>query len=492
MAPLNDATPEQLVARVNRFRSLPAELPWIEFKVNSATSGPEIARYISALGNSATLNDETAAYLIWGINDDRQIVGTSFSWQTAKGKGNEDLLPWLSRAIIPTPQLKFLDVEIGNKLVTMLRIAAPHEAPFAYEGQRHFRQGSYTKPLLNYPKVERELWQKLSQFEAETSLVAEGLTAAEVVDYLSAEAFFANRPEVPRISGTALADLFKEHGAVSYTHELGWCIPAWSALMYAHRLSDFTQLRNLGPRVLQFNGTNRTSTKREWNFDEGYALSFPKVMELFATVRPGGESIDASGRRVVTPELPRIAFREVLANALMHQNLDDSGKYLTVEIFTDRVEITNPGAPLVSPQRFIDSASFTRNPKLGEALRQAHFVEQRGSGWDKIVSALEAEHFPPALIRTNGSTMVTLSAFRTFALMSPAERIQATYQHTALGFLDNRVINNASIRKRFGLKDTQAAQATRLLNATAEEGLIRPYDPNAGTRAMRYVPFWAD
>ena len=247
MAPLNDATPEQLVARVNRFRSLPAELPWIEFKVNSATSGPEIARYISALGNSATLNDETAAYLVWGINDDRQIVGTSFSWQTAKGKGNEDLLPWLSRAIIPTPQLKFLDVEIEGKLVTMLRIAAPHEAPFAYEGQRHFRQGSYTKPLLNYPKVERDLWQKLSQFEAETSLVAEGLTAAEVVDHLSAEAFFANRPEVPHISGTALADLFKEHGAVSYTHELGWCIPAWSALMYAHRLSDFTQLRNLGP-----------------------------------------------------------------------------------------------------------------------------------------------------------------------------------------------------------------------------------------------------
>lgn len=178
------------------------------------------------------------------------MVGTTFSWQTAKGKGNEDLLPWLTRTIIPNPQLKFLDVEIDGKLVTMLRIPAPHKAPYSFDGQRYFRQGSYTKRLLDHPEVERELWQKLSQFEAETSLVAEGLDASEVADYLSPEAFFANRPEVPHVSGEALAELLKNHGAVSYSHELGWCIPAWSALMYAHRLSDFAPIRSLGTRVL--------------------------------------------------------------------------------------------------------------------------------------------------------------------------------------------------------------------------------------------------
>lgn len=88
----------------------PAELPWIKFKTKSAATGAEIARYVSALSNSATLNDENSAYLIWGISDDHHVVGTTFSWQTTKGKGNEDLLPWLTRAIIPTPQLKFLDV----------------------------------------------------------------------------------------------------------------------------------------------------------------------------------------------------------------------------------------------------------------------------------------------------------------------------------------------------------------------------------------------
>lgn len=103
--------------------------------------------------------------------------------------------------------------------------------------------------MLDHPEVERELWQKLSQFEAETALVPEGLDATEVTDYLSPEAFFSNRPEVPHVSGTALANVFKNHGAVSHSHELGWCIPAWSALMYTHRLSDFIPLRNLGGQV---------------------------------------------------------------------------------------------------------------------------------------------------------------------------------------------------------------------------------------------------
>ncbi|QQU88434.1 ATP-binding protein [Corynebacterium glucuronolyticum] len=92
-----------------------SELPWIEFKENSNTSGPDIAKYVSALGNSATLHDEPAGYLVWGISDDRRIVGTTFDHHTAKGKGNEDLLPWLRHSINPTPDLHFDDVTLEGK-----------------------------------------------------------------------------------------------------------------------------------------------------------------------------------------------------------------------------------------------------------------------------------------------------------------------------------------------------------------------------------------
>lgn len=492
MAPLNSSTPEQLASRVDRFLHLPSELPWIEFKENSNTSGPDIAKYVSALGNSATLHDEPAGYLVWGISDDRRIVGTTFDHHTAKGKGNEDLLPWLRHSINPTPDLRFDDITLEGKKVVLLRIPAAQRMPYTFDGKRFIRDGSYTKDLLNSPDKERNLWKKLNQFDAENQLVADNIDVADVDDYLSIEAFFSNRPEVPHVSGQPLVETLQQHGAVTYSHELGWCIPAWSALMYAHNIADFVPLQNLAPRVLQFNSSTRTDLKREWTFNEGYVLSFPKVMELIETIQPGGESIDPSGRRVITPALPGIAFREVYANALMHQNLEDTGKFITVEVFADHIDVTNPGQPLVDPQRFIDAASTTRNPTLGEALRQAHFVEQRGSGWDKIVSALEKHHFPPALIRTNGSTTVTLSAFRPYSMMSQTERIQAVYQHACLRLLENQPVNNTSVRARFGLKDSQASQVSRLLKATTEAGLIKPYDPAAGPKTLRYIPFWAD
>ncbi|GEA42982.1 putative DNA-binding protein [Corynebacterium striatum] len=492
MTPINSAPEEQLVARVKRFIALPAELPWLEFKVNKLSSGAEIAKYACALGNSARLHDEPAGYLIWGVNDDHAVVGTSFDWQQAKAKGNEDLLPWLNRVISPAPDVTFDEVTVDGHLVVLLRIPAALSAPYSFEGKRYFRKGSYMKILMDFPNEERQLWTKLNQFEFENTVVAEGLEPESITDLLDPEAFFLNRPELPHTTGTALIDTLRNAKAISYSHEQGWHIPAWSALMYARSLQDFPELRGRAPRVLYFNGPSRTAVEREWEFTEGYASSFTHIVTLFNTIRPGGEHIDPSGKRVVTPLLPTVAFREVLANALMHQDLEQRGRFLTVEIFSDRVEVTNPGTPLIDPQRFIDSASTTRNTHLGEALRLAHLVEQRGSGWDKIVSSLETEHFPPALVRANGSTTVSLSAYRPFALMTMEEKTQAVYQHACLRFLENLPVNNSSIRQRFGLKDSQAAQATRLLAATVEEGLIHPYDPSAGPRSLRYVPFWSN
>lgn len=150
MSPLNSTPEPQLIARIKRFLALPAELPWLEFKENSATTGPEIAKYVSALGNSARLHDEPAGYLIWGVSDAHEIVGTSFQWETAKGKGNEDLFPWLQRVVSPTPTLSFEAVTIEGKTVVLLRIPAALSAPYAYDGTRYFRQGSFSPMTLRF------------------------------------------------------------------------------------------------------------------------------------------------------------------------------------------------------------------------------------------------------------------------------------------------------------------------------------------------------
>ncbi|MFS0215739.1 ATP-binding protein [Corynebacterium striatum] len=145
MTPINSAPEEQLVARIKRFTALPAELPWLEFKVNGLSSGSEIAKYACALGNSARLHDEPAGYLIWGVNDDHEVVGTSFGWQRAKGKGNEVLLPWLNRVISPAPDVTFDEVTVDGHLVVLLRIPAALSSPYSFDENVIFARAAMSR-----------------------------------------------------------------------------------------------------------------------------------------------------------------------------------------------------------------------------------------------------------------------------------------------------------------------------------------------------------
>jgi ATP-dependent DNA helicase RecG len=49
-----------------------------------------------------------------------------------------------------------------------------------------------------------------------------------------------------------------------------------------------------------------------------------------------------------------LAVRELVANAIIHQDFSLRGTGPMIEVFTDRMEITNPGVPLVQTERFLD------------------------------------------------------------------------------------------------------------------------------------------
>lgn len=85
---------------------------------------------------------------------------------------------------------------------------------------------------------------------------------------------------------------------------------------------------------------------------------------------------------------------------------------------------------------------------------------------------------------------VALYAPREFSKMTVDERIRACYQHAVIMFLDSgQNMKNATLCKRFGIDLKNAAQATKVINATLDNGLIKLADadkPRAG-----YLPIWA-
>jgi hypothetical protein len=99
---------------------------------------------------------------------------------------------------------------------------------------------------------------------------------------------------------------------------------------------------------------------------------------------------------------PELAVRELVANALIHQDLFVTGAGPMVEIFDDRIEITNPGEPLVDTQRFVDTPLKSRNEGLASLMRRFRICEERGSGIDKVVQQVELFQLPAPLFERPG------------------------------------------------------------------------------------------
>ena len=82
-----------------------------------------------------------------------------------------------------------------------------------------------------------------------------------------------------------------------------------------------------------------------------------------------------------------------------------------LEIFDDRVEITNPGEPLVDTQRFVDTPPKSRNETLASLMRRFRICEERGSGIDKVVSQIELFQLPAPLFEVpDGFTRAVMFA----------------------------------------------------------------------------------
>ena len=74
---------------------------------------------------------------------------------------------------------------------------------------------------------------------------------------------------------------------------------------------------------------------------------------------------------------PELAIRELIANSVVHQDFSISGTSPMIEIFEDRIEITNPGIPLVEADRFLDNPPKSRNEQLASFLRRIGVCEER-------------------------------------------------------------------------------------------------------------------
>lgn len=481
---------EYLKSLLNELRSLPHETGWVEFKHNNKNP-QEIGEYISALSNTAAYNGKSHAYLIWGIEDvTHEIIGTNFKPMEIK-KGNEELESWLLRLLSPRINFTFLEMKTGNGDVVILEIERAVNTPVRFMNKEYIRIGSYKKSLAEYPHIERDLWRIFDKTPFENMLAKTDLSSEEVLQLLDYPSYF----ELQGIPIPENRDLIFERlseDEMIIKNETGkWDITNLGAVLFARALTSFPTLRRKSVRVIVYKGKGKLETLREQEGGKGYASGFEGLIGFIDNLLPRNEVIKKAIRKEVLI-YPELSVRELVANAIIHQDFSVRGTGPMIEIFEDRMEITNPGKPLVNVDRFLDSPPRSRNEALASFLRRVGVCEERGSGFDKVVAQTETYQLPPPTVEVIEShTKVTLYAPKSFLEMGKDEKIHACYLHACLKYVMKEQLSNASLRGRFGLDSRENSKISRLIRESLDAEKIKPLDPDTAPRYMRYIPFWA-
>ena len=316
------------------------------------------------------------------------------------------------------------------------------------------------------------------------------VAAQDVVQLLDTQAFFdlLSLP-YPADRAGVLARLVDER--LISQDDAGYLITNLAAVMLAKDLKDFEGISRKAARIVVYEGSNKLQTRSDSTGSDGYAVGFRGLVKQVMSMLPQNEVIE-NALREESKLLPEVIIRELLANALIHQDFEERGASPMVEIYADRVEISNPGEPIVPVERFIDGYQ-SRNERLADLMRRFGICEEKSSGIDRVVGAAEVHQLPAPDFKVSFKrTVVILFGPRTFQKMGHTERIRACYQHCALQYVLSRQMTNQSLRERFGLPGKSISTISQVITAAINSELIK-LDPNApnSRKYARYLPFWA-
>lgn len=318
------------------------------------------------------------------------------------------------------------------------------------------------------------------------------LTIDEVIAKLNVHAFADRIFPFAWPSQTQLQQALIQTGAYTATASGQLSITAAGALMLARDLALFPQLHHAAPQLIRYSGTDRLNPVQSTTFSQGFLISLPRLIDQLDALLPHTGPAPNSTAPFASP-VPIRALHQLAANTLIHQDLTAKDARPTVELFSDRIELTNPGALPMEPLRIADAAPLPRNRQLYQLANQLSLAgSTANTGWLSIIDDLDAAKLPAPSIESIGtSTRITVYLPLPYREQSPEARRRACYWHACAQYQHGASATNASIRERFDLPATSAAQVSRLLRDCVAAGILRPARAQSSKRNTSYFPYWA-
>ena len=367
---------------LNRWLAAPAESEQLEFKeAKQQYDTTKLMRYCVALAN------EGGGHLVLGVSDKkpRRIVGS-------QAFAAPEHLNDLKARIVAKLRIRVESTELltpEGRVLVLPVLGRPLGQALDYEGAYLMRAGEDLVPMTQ---------DRLRSIFAEgqpdwlQQSAAHALSADKVVALLDTQGFFdLLKQPYPTTRDGVLAKLSAERLIERLAD--GWCITRLAALLLAKRLDAFpAELARKAARVVIYEGANKLQTREDTTGQRGYAVGFGGLVDFVHSAAPQNRFVEQAVREEVKM-FPKQALRELIANALVHQDFSATGASVMIEMYADRLEVSNPGLPPISVDRFIDEYG-SRNERMADLMRRLGISEEKGSGVDKVVAAAELYQLP--------------------------------------------------------------------------------------------------
>lgn len=229
-------------------------------------------------------------------------------------------------------------------------------------------------------------------------------------------------------------------------------------------------------------------------FTGDIVLQFNSAFRFVKSVLPVRGYVDDAGIRQDLIIIPEIALREALANAVAHRDYTDHTSAIQVDIFTNRVEITNPGKSIVPINELEATPSATRNPLLMSFLKDYGVTEQKARGIRTIIVSMKNAGLAKPEFANVGSFFKS-TLFATAFKSSEDREWLARYdgyslnnrQKNALVYIKNKPsgISNREYREINGMNQVRDdKKANKELRQLVDKAILKQVGDN---RARKYT-----
>ncbi|MBW6536854.1 MAG: putative DNA binding domain-containing protein [Mariniphaga sp.] len=359
-----------------------------EFKLQLPKKASQIAEEVCAFANAS------GGVLVVGMNDQGDAIHTELS-----NKNLSDVQNAINN-INPRIYCRMENVTVNGIRLFIIEVPSGENKPYVLSGAIYVRIGPNTQKLSTAEEM-REFFQRSDKIFFDEA-PCPGFNFPDDIDQQIFDFFLLESgitSTTPKQQVFENLRLFDSESKVKNA----------TVLFFGSEPQKF--IEKAITRCVAYDGEDKRFIADDKRFGGPLYSQYRNTLNWIKGKINVGYDIEGQGAgpRKEVWEIPETVFKEAIVNALSHRDYYEKGATILIEVFENRVEITNPGG-LVSailPEQF-GTKSFSRNPLVFGLFSRMNLVEQVGSGIQRMKNLMRSVDLPEPAFLFDGMFSIVL------------------------------------------------------------------------------------